>query len=386
MKSIRRLWEIKPSTICKMLGTALDTKDVNKLARKFHITNGNNSVDDELAFHSALVEFCQSNNEISRQTDKILRRRYEAYASKLSEMDAESVLKTLRQSPESFNVPLWAVLWSVATSEEGEKYEPALFGFVHLLEHRLVRQYWKELAGAEKRELTAKQKTEEFRELKKQLLEARREIELLRKSNLRIEQKLLASQRQPQGSVSSDEQSSGSPCSCVCKNKQKIVALKQMLEEERSRSRAFQNEIALFRNEIDGLMAEFAIFSRNRDKSECGDSESACPIGNFLNGMSVAMVGGIESLEKHYRQLIESMGGSFNRHDGYCRGGQDSLEEVISQADFVVCPVEVNSHNAARFTKKICKAKGIPCCFVKSASLASLKRTVEASLKSVNAA
>lgn len=102
--------------------------------------------------------------------------------------------------------------------------------------------------------------------------------------------------------------------------------------------------------------------------------------------MSIAMVGGIESLEKHYRQLIESMGGRFNRHDGYCRGGQDSLEEVISQANLVVCPIEVNSHNAARFAKKICKVKGIPCCFVKSASLASLKRTVEDSLQKASAA
>ncbi len=46
---------------------------------------------------------------------------------------------------------------------------------------------------------------------------------------------------------------------------------------------------------------------------QCNDGDSSCPMSGFLNGMSVAMVGGIESLEKHYRQLIESMGGRFNR-------------------------------------------------------------------------
>lgn len=80
------------------------------------------------------------------------------------------------------------------------------------------------------------------------------------------------------------------------------------------------------------------------------------------------------------------MGGNFNRHDGYCHGGLDSLEVLISQANLVVCTIEVNSHNAARFAKKICKLKGIPCCFVKSASLASLKRTIEGNIQNAAAA
>lgn len=67
MKKGRRLWQLKPPTVCKILGTALDTKDVFKLARKFRLTNNNDLVDDELAFHSAQVEFSQSENPVSRR-------------------------------------------------------------------------------------------------------------------------------------------------------------------------------------------------------------------------------------------------------------------------------------------------------------------------------
>ncbi len=150
-----------------------------------------------------------------------------------------------------------------------------------------------------------------------------------------------------------------------------------MLEEERNRSKSFQSEITLFRNEIDGLMSELADLSRQQNETTCGVPKATCPISNFLNGMSVAMVGGLDSLETHYKNLIESMGGKFHRHDGYCRNGEDGLEDVIGKANLVVCPIEVNSHNAARSAKRICKARGIPCCFVKSASLATLKRTIE---------
>ena len=386
MKPKKRLWEMKPSTICKILGTAFDTKDVLKLARKFKMTNSNTLVEDELAFHSALVEYAQTDNPVSRHTEKVLRKRYEPYANKLADMSPPEILKSLRETPEWVRTPLWAALWAAASSEEGEKFEAALFGYVHILEHRLVRQHWKELSIREKREGTSKQTHEESLKLRKHLLESRREIETLRKANLRLEQKMLSSASLSLFSSVSDAAPPRLPCGCVCKNKKKIVELKQMLEEERSRSRAFQSEIELFRNEVEGLMAELAKLSQVHQKSECAHTDSACPISNFLDGMSVAMVGGIESLEKHYRQLIESMGGRFHRHDGYCRGGNDALEEFISQANLVVCPIEVNSHNAARFAKKICKTKGIPCCFVKSASLATLKRTVVDSVQKVSAA
>ena len=101
-------------------------------------------------------------------------------------MSPPEILKSLRETPEWVRTPLWAALWAAASSEEGEKFEAALFGYVHILEHRLVRQHWKELSIREKREGTSKQTHEESLKLRKHLLESRREIETLRKATLRL--------------------------------------------------------------------------------------------------------------------------------------------------------------------------------------------------------
>lgn len=386
MKEAKRLWQLKPPSVCKILGTALDKKDVFKLARKFRLTNNNDLVDDELAFHSALVEFSQSENPVSRYTDKLIRKRFELHMNKLADLRPKSIIKTLRSGAETLKAPIWAALWAIATSEEGEKYEAALFGFVHLLEHRLVREHSAGLLARNTGQTDSDAEIAKENELGILLLDSQREIEILKKTNARLKDELLK-RESASGRCSHNEvaiQHSG--CGCGCNNKQKIVELKQLLEEERQRSKTFQNELALFRREVDDLMEELATLDDCQRPAQCGSGDSSCPISGFLNGMSVAMVGGIESLEKHYRQLIESMGGNFNRHDGYCHGGLDSLEELISQANLVVCPIEVNSHNAARFAKKICKLKGIPCCFIKSASLASLKRTIEGNVQKATAA
>ena len=85
------------------------------------------------------------------------------------------------------------------------------------------------------------------------------------------------------------------------------------------------------------------------------------------------MVGGIDSLEVHYRNLVEQSGGEFCRHDGTCCRGERKLEECIRNADLVVCPVSVNSHFGAIGVKKVCKRHGISCRFPDSAGLGSLR-------------
>ncbi len=108
MKEGKRLWQLKAPTVCEILGTALDTKDVFKLARKFRLTNNNDLVHDELAFHSALVEFSQSVNPVSRYTDKLIRKRFELHMNKLADLSPKSVIKTLRIEVNSHNAARFA--------------------------------------------------------------------------------------------------------------------------------------------------------------------------------------------------------------------------------------------------------------------------------------
>jgi hypothetical protein len=109
----------------------------------------------------------------------------------------------------------------------------------------------------------------------------------------------------------------------------------------------------------------------------CEAVSLSCPLREFLREKHVAMVGGIDSLECHYRDLVEAMGGTFRRHDGDCRGGECLIEDCVRKADLVVCPIEVNSHNAAKSVKKLCRSYGVACCFPRTAGLSAFRSAIE---------
>jgi len=93
-----------------------------------------------------------------------------------------------------------------------------------------------------------------------------------------------------------------------------------------------------------------------------------------LNGARVAYIGGVESLMPHYRDAIESVGGTFCYHCGRCIQGRKEIETIVDGIDMVFCPVDINSHNACKYVKKACKMRDKPCHFLRSSSLSMLIR------------
>ena len=93
-----------------------------------------------------------------------------------------------------------------------------------------------------------------------------------------------------------------------------------------------------------------------------------------LNGMRVAYVGGVESLTPHYREVIESFGGTFCYHCGRCIQGRKEIENLVDRTDLIFCPVDINSQDACRYVKKACKTRNKPCHFLRSSGLSMLIR------------
>jgi len=76
-----------------------------------------------------------------------------------------------------------------------------------------------------------------------------------------------------------------------------------------------------------------------------------------LNGMRVAYVGGVESLTPHYREVIESFGGTFCYHCGRCIHGKKEIENLVDRTDIIFCPVDINNRAVNRYVKKACKTR-----------------------------
>jgi hypothetical protein len=358
---------------------ALDFRELRKIAAKFGIVRRDPLMDEQFALHSSVVHLCGTDNRVSRHVHKHIEKRFAPYSKRLSEVDAPDIVSTLTQTLEALPVPLWAVLWELATrrADDGAKLETALFGFIHMLEHRLLREFWESesLKSSEADRQTGQ--AEQVASLQRQLLDLKRENKTLETRNASLQAKLTQAEAARTRPTIHPIATGRSLIPANAIDDRRLERLRSLLAETRIKSRVLENEVAQLRAELRD--ASRALLADRNEQSAPGSAEQLCPCPGraLLSGQTIAMVGGIGSLECHYRELVESMGGCFCRHDGECAGGEKSIEDCIRKADLVVCPIEVNSHHAARAVKRVCKTHGIPCCFPRSAGLTGLKTAIE---------
>ncbi|MEW6113268.1 MAG: DUF2325 domain-containing protein [Thermodesulfobacteriota bacterium] len=375
----KNIWQIQHQTVCKVVGMALDFRELRKIAAKFGIVRRDPLMDEQFALHSSVVHLCGTDNRVSRHVQKLIEKRFAPYFKRLSEVDAPDIVSTLTQTLQASPVPLWAVLWELATrrADDGARLETALFGFIHMLEHRLLREFW------EPETRKSGDADEEVRHagqvatLQRQVLELKREIKSLETQNSSLEARLAQSEAPRTQSRMLPISWERTLTAANPDTDRRMERLRSLLTEARVRNRALEAESVRLREELREVSRALSAQMTQQSISDNSSAHCPCPVRTFLSGQTIAMVGGIGSLECHYRELVEAMGGCFCRHDGECAGGEKSIEDCIRKADLVVCPIEVNSHHAARAVKRVCKAHGIPCCFPRSAGLTGLKTAIE---------
>jgi len=107
-----------------------------------------------------------------------------------------------------------------------------------------------------------------------------------------------------------------------------------------------------------------------------GDCGPQCPSYDLCK-KRVLIVGGIERMEKAYRKLVEERGGIFEYHAGHMKSGGKGLENSVQRADFVLCPVNCNSHGACLKVKSLGKKFKKPVHMLSNFSLSAVARTME---------
>jgi hypothetical protein len=245
------------------------------------------------------------------------------------------------------------------------------------MEHRLLRDHWRSLYSEADADSQAVDKDREILSLKRDLLDMQWANKRLEKLSDNLRNRIETSQF-PEPSPGAFPGSDISlPRSCQCASSRKISNLKGLLDQARYCNFELEAENARLKDEIDGVLEELRHYEKKLHDIQLPVPQAACPYADRLTGKKITLVGGVESLECHYREIIESLGGRFRRHDGVCNGGEQALEDCILGSDLVVCPVEVNSHGAAKSVKKICKACGVRCCFPRSASITALRKAVQ---------
>jgi len=391
----RRLWEFYGPIICRLLGLAFDEKQLNKIIEKLGLKDGEKPL-TPAEKHGILVQTCSEQNEVSKLVEKMLERRFEPYRKAVEGVDQKDICRFIEGEREINglkDVPLPALVWFAVRNqrEDIKEIESRVFNALHMREHRSLKLYDalsrelpegrpEDVLGELKRALSLREELErrlERSERKREQLKA--EIETLKKEKSQLVQ-ALSEQRKLNEKLKKDLERLGGQSAL-----EQIESLKKEIEilnrEIRTLTREFIKQELYGTVDIADKPAIKTVSHSEtqtevlKDPSLLLESEIAeeqkAPLS--LKGKKVAFVGGLKSLAPHYRRVVESLGGILCVYREECRGRREA-ENIVSSADVVFCPVDMNSHTSCRCIKRACKLMGKPCRFLRNSSLSTFAR------------
>ncbi|CAD7766766.1 MAG: hypothetical protein DNFNHJIP_00166 [Candidatus Argoarchaeum ethanivorans] len=365
----KRIWEMQPFTVCRILGLAFNEMELSKIFRELKLSH-NGDLLQAAAMHQQLINVCTNKTQASRSMDTILNKRFEPYKEKIKNQD---IVKLIEHGKICTDIPLPAFIWfAVQDQRENDSIEEQIIAAIHIKEHEALRFYdelSRTLHNNPECVLSELNNTCSLNErleknlnrLKKRLETVRSEMDAMKESKLQIIHALQEMQE-------SNEQLKAEMGEA--KNETAPEQIKSLKKERDFLIR----EVKQLTEKLGVEDTKNAVSENEKDVEEMPIEESKeCP---YLTGVKVMYIGGVEPLAPHYRGLVESFGCNFCYHPGHCPQ-KSEIRSIVGRTDMVFCPVDINSHNACRHIKKACKQKGIPCFFLRSSGVTTLKKSLE---------
>jgi hypothetical protein len=365
-KSRRKLWEIPSHLHCSVIGTCLSMDDLRKLTRKGGMRISDDATD--YCVHSYFVREAGTESKLARLLHKMLDdkhavdiRRFSAVAA-----DAAAIEALWEKAMESGRVAgaYWAVLSLRCAPSE---LVTVVYGQVHMLSHVLGsynRNAIQRLATAEKQiiELTRQRdaamsaKLELERAKEKRICELETELCRLRASGT-----VTVTTAYPREMTTL---------------KSRLARAEQRVAAERERRRVAEARL----EQLDLLDTRVSA-----DQPVAAAEAPALPQQTTVNvaGQCVLYVGGRQALVPHIRSAIERRQGRLLHHDGGLEQAPKMLENLVTQADMVFCPLDCVSHSACLRVKKLCQRLDKPFLLLRSSGASSLVRVLRSGEASV---
>lgn len=381
-KKRRSLWEIHDCYHCSIIGTCLTISEQKKILTKEKIFCKGLSLYD---IHSIMLLNSRKENCISRRLNNLLNKKYSKEIEEFSDCDERQFLSIWDERLKTGEIsgPYWAAMSREDFTVNTRNW---LFGEVHMFSH----VNGGEARGSLKEALKIKDENAKLNKILKQGKEARREMTrrmaVLEESITEMEgnynRVIIENARliEELTEFNSDKQ--------LDKLKTENTALKNRLGQSEDKLKIYEQIVESLKNEREKMVSNLSGLeeTNNRLRDELDSfieqffniyqqCDESCPAFNLCS-KRILLVGGITRLRSLYRNLIEEKGGMFDYHDGYMRGGENILEEKIGHSDVVLCPVDVNSHNACLSVKRICKKSRRPYQMLPSSSLTSIGRAL----------
>lgn len=403
--SKRRIWELRSTTVCRILGVSLDENEIRKIFLELKLNHRNQSPTAyEIIQH--LAELCTSRNQYAKSVEKLLEKQFTPHRKGVGTLDPQEICAFLdrgncgvsaENSLKLKDSPLAALIWFAARNAGSDKeIESTLSAVLQMRELQALRVYdalsrklppggnvetiidglrratesnekWQQkYARLEQKKDELISERESVKEEKSRFIH---ELEEQKRLNVRLQRRL-----NDFGGETAYEQ--------IDTQKKELTVLREELKElkkEQTRlvrltmSMSAPTPMSMSMSRVEEKSVDAVCSCSGTCNSSSSDNEN-CSEEPQLNGLRIAYVGGVESLEQSYKELAETLGCQFTYHCGHCERGKNAIASIIDRNDVIFCPVDINSHNACRLVKQVCKSRGKPCCFLRSSGLSALKK------------
>ncbi|MFZ2071265.1 MAG: DUF2325 domain-containing protein [Halobacteriota archaeon] len=400
-KGKRRIWELQSYTLNKILGLYFDETQLRKAFKEMKTGYDDHQVLTLHEMHQHLVQICRTQSPHAKRVEKLLEEQFTPYKKGVVTLDPQELCAFIegenRTERALTGIPIAALIWFAARNgdEKGVKsgeFEARISTAIQLREYQALRFY-----------------DELSRNLPEPISEAADIIKVLngaRESNVKLQRRCERLEQKKEALIAERDTVKAEQIRLVRdldEQKRLNERLVRKVEELGSET-AFEeknvsiSELEFFRDEIKRLNRDNAELMRlytsesrfNLSGRMNTEQEAKLVVSTFksndnpaeiaglhpLRDVRVAYIGGVESLESCYKELAGSFGCPFCYHGGHCDRGKREIEGIVERNDVVICPVDINSHNACRMVKEACKLQSKPCYFLRSSGLSALKKSL----------
>lgn len=400
----RDLWNMSDYH-CPVIGTCLSIPELRRLAAKIQLILPEGASDYEL--HGCFVSLAKQPGRPARVVQKYLDKKYQRQMKRAGKARSDEELWVHWTAlSDAGDIP--GAFWSLMRHPlASEKLLSTIYGEVHMLSHlvgastraelrrlgeaqaqvahlteilekrrRVLREavaVWKRRArDLEERlavERARREKAERERISLRELLETRTVLELEADRDALCVQLESALAR-----AASAEALAGRQGAAIEARFRQEALLRQALDAREREVQALElavlNHQGAARRPAD-CAPDCPVHCSGPECAEGCQDASDCPCPR-LCGKRVLYVGGRSNLKSHYRALGERFGCMLLHHDGGVEQSPQHLQQLLSSADAVVCPVDCVSHEACAAVKRLCRKCLKPVSFARTSGLSSL--------------
>jgi hypothetical protein len=373
----RKLWDLSGYLHCSVIGTCLTANDLRRIVVKAAGSHAQTWSDHDI--HKEGARLASRNDALGKLLHKSLDTRHAAILRKFTPAKTgQDILALWKAVKGEGDIPggYWACVTHPATDEATLRH---VFGEVHMLSHLVGsanRADVRRLAELEA-EVSALNDKVARQEKRIQMVALERD-EKARAYDALVTERLLE-QRSPQHIASSNSGLTGA-----------TDHFRVKLESQTIRLAALEKKQQAWRDERQRLSLELERLSRSEAAliEELGSLEDMIQrlqghetpeqeTRRDLSGVRFLYVGGRTHHIATLQAEVQKTGATLLHHDGGQSEALSLLPGLISQAQFVLFPLDCVGHNAVSTIKKFCKQAEKPYIPLPRSGLGSLLRALE---------